>query len=169
MRTWAKSGGMAPAQTGCDKDQKEDSPAAPAPKRRLLGNKGAEVPKPKHPPNQTKRAKDIDTTETLLLTADQLFRSLGDIQTYKAVIVKQVEQLEKRVNDRLTPALINVYVGASKDRRAAPRAEAAWRSSSEPAPTRTSCPWPSASSRPCRPPRTTPRPWLSYGGRSCQE
>ena len=57
----------------------------------------------------SKRAKEIYTTEKVILEAEQTFRMMADIHTIKGVTVKQLEALEKKLADRLTPALISVY------------------------------------------------------------
>jgi hypothetical protein len=55
------------------------------------------------------QAKEIGTTEKVILEAEQTFRMMADIHTIKGVTVKQLEALEKKLADRLTPALISVY------------------------------------------------------------
>ena len=71
----------------------------------------------------SKRAKEIYTTEKVILEAEQTFRMMADIHTIKGVTVKQMDALEKKLADRLTPALISVYshnYGAALDAAPAP-------------------------------------------------
>eukprot|EP00974_Lingulodinium_polyedra_P118445 11167184-Lingulodinium_polyedra.AAC.1 len=81
--------GMAPCVAAGGNEQ--PAPAAKAAKVRVAEGEAGRptpVPKPK-PPSQTKRDKEICATEALLLQVDQIFRSLGDLQTYKGVTAKQ--------------------------------------------------------------------------------
>jgi hypothetical protein len=71
------------------------------------GTGGSDLKLP--PKNSGKRAKEIGLTEKVVLEADQALRMLADINTIRGVTMKQMLACEKRLADRLTPALISQY------------------------------------------------------------
>ena len=98
----------------------DDDDAAAAPKegptkkksRTSIPNKQIKaVAEPSASPAQNKRARDIGSTEKIVLEVEQLIRLLGDPTTCKSVTVKATEALEKKLADRLVPAMLPIYAG----------------------------------------------------------